>query len=377
MVKFALKLLLVGLPVIWMTSVNYVVDPNHKVHGWEEGSEEGIADLLIQQKNVTGLPPFNDRKVARLYIEKSYRQQDIIVLGSSRTMEVQSADFRGARFFNHSVLGGTIQDSFSIYDIYSQWHIVPRAVVLDVDASAFNINNTLLQFSAGLLLNSDADIEERLGLKVPLRRSLERELEKGLQLVSPAIFQIAIKEILRRPEIRPHAIAEPNHDQTLLLADGSRRIFSVTSKRSAADVHRDVAAYVTTRPISTLEDYGTLDLSDEAFLDRFVGLLQEDGVRVVLLLIPFHPVAYDVIRNDANYRRVFDAERFVRQMGARQHVIVAGSYDPEIAGCSESDFYDALHAKHGCVEHILATNRIRDRLLDDRWEDAGGAEVDR
>jgi hypothetical protein len=377
--KLTLKLLLIGLPVLGVAAMNYVFDPSHLFHGFMDGSEQTIANLLMQNQNVAGLPlTFNDREVERLYVERSNRRLNIMVLGSSRTMEVRERDFPGLQFFNHSVSAGTIQDSFSIYDLYRRWHNTPDAVVLDIDPWAFNINNSLLHQSAILVLDDYADLAARLGLRRPWRIGPEREWARWAQLVSPALFQMSVKKAWRGSSPwTPHATSQAADDRMVLLADGSRRMPARVSNLTPVEVLQIAATFAANRPMLALEQYSSLDRVSEEILERFIDVLQEDGVRVVLFLAPYHPVVYSAIQSEPDYHRVIDAEQFVRQLGTDRHVMVAGSFAPEVAGCSDTEFFDAIHPKQRCVEHILETDHVRDRLFDERFERVEGVDVDR
>jgi hypothetical protein len=36
-----------------------------------------------------------------------------------------------------------------------------------------------------------------------------------------------------------------------------------------------------------------------------------------------------------------------------KHLELDGSFSPEIAGCAEGEFFDGMHPRASCMEHIL------------------------
>ncbi|MCZ7662223.1 MAG: hypothetical protein M5U22_04440 [Thermoleophilia bacterium] len=111
------------------------VDPANLFRG--TGYERGIAELLAQGRNVAAIANHDDRLVQRYYAAKVERAPDVLVLGSSRAMQIRRDDAAaaglGPTFFNASVSEGTLEDFEAILELYLKRGFIPHTVVLGVD----------------------------------------------------------------------------------------------------------------------------------------------------------------------------------------------------------------------------------------------------
>jgi hypothetical protein len=357
MKRLAFHVCLLSLPVIAMAAVNYIADPAHIFHPSQRGIEEDVAKLLTGGHNVADARDYDDRLVQRLCIERFTRPNDVVIFGSSRSMEVHSEDFPQQTFFNHSVGAGMIEDFIALYSIYERQHIEPQTIVLNLDPWALNHNNGVQRWTS---LSADYSFMARqLGLSVSLDARLARWWAKWVQLVSPAYFQGALRAFARQANgPGPHATRSIVSTKPLLLADGSRRNPQQVVDRSVSEVRRDAASFAATKPLLALGGFRALDEEAKDALERFVELLRLREKRVIIMLVPYHPLPYAVIVRSPEYRAVPQAEQFLLDLARRKNAIGIGSYDPAISGCSDDEFFDAVHPKHSCIERILGEATI-------------------
>jgi hypothetical protein len=116
---------------------------------------------------------------------------------------------------------------------------------------------------------------------------------------------------------------------------------------------RRIALEYTSGVPNYLGGFTELDADAQRLLAALVGAMQRDGVRVVLLLTPYHPTAYAGLLASRKYRIVAEAEADFRQLAARLGVPILGSYDPAVGGFTETDFYDASHTRDTALERWL------------------------
>jgi hypothetical protein len=56
----------------------------------------------------------------------------------------------------------------------------------------------------------------------------------------------------------------------------------------------------------------------------------------------------------ADQKPIFlEIEQWFKDFGERNELAIFGSYDPDVAGCGEEEFYDAGHPKGSCMQKIL------------------------
>ena len=139
MKKFILKLIMALAPILlFVISVNYFGDAAKL---FSKDYEKKIADQIIEGKNVTNINNYNERLLNKYLINNSLFCPDILVIGSSRVMLLNSSDFKEQTFFNNGVSGASIQDLLAIYEMYEQKKCLPKKIIIGLDPWTLNINN--------------------------------------------------------------------------------------------------------------------------------------------------------------------------------------------------------------------------------------------
>ncbi|MDB3902855.1 acyltransferase, partial [Amylibacter sp.] len=89
-------------------------------------------------------------------------------------------------------------------------------------------------------------------------------------------------------------------------------------------------------------------------LESFVFYLKENSVNVTLVLSPYHPQLYQLMKAE---RPIFvELETWFRDFSDENEIQIIGSYDGERVGCSGDEFYDGMHPKSSCMIKLLANN---------------------
>ena len=337
MASFIRKLLAVSLPFAAMVGVSVTIDPANLFH---EGPEPTIAAMLLAGRPVAGLVDYDDRLVQKHYIAGLASRKDVVILGSSRTMQVRATAFPGRSFMNHSLTGGVLEDYIAVARDYAARDLTPRHVVVGLDP---------------WLLSAYANrpSEPRMATAARVREA-----------VSPSYFQAALRSFKAyggRPAPR-----EPFPDEAggTTLGDGSRVYPRTIRERTTAQVWAEAlrsASVVDDR----LRDFRELDETLVHRLEILVRLLRAGGADVEFLLVPYHRAMLERYHASDDYRLVFTAEQRFRDLAASLQVRVRGAYDPASCGCDESEFLDAGHPRETCMTkilHGLLRDASRDRV---------------
>ena len=86
-------------------------------------------------------------------------------------------------------------------------------------------------------------------------------------------------------------------------------------------------------------------------LESLVSYLKANGVTVTLILSPYHPQVYQIM---ANQKPIFlEIENWYQEFAQRNGIHIIGSYDGNIVGCSENEFYDGMHPKNSCMQKLF------------------------
>jgi hypothetical protein len=87
---------------------------------------------------------------------------------------------------------------------------------------------------------------------------------------------------------------------------------------------------------------------------RLLRFLKGQGTSVVLLLPPYHPLHYAYVREHDGDGSLDKIEATIRDIGRETGAAVLGSYDPAKVHCSETEFWDGMHARKSCLIRLLA-----------------------
>lgn len=372
---FIARFLLGTLPVVFaIAALNITVDPANLFTG--AAYERGIANLLAAGKNVASIANHDDRLVQRFYAQQITQAPDVLVLGSSRAMQIRTAVVGKHSFYNASVTEATLPDFEGILELYLGRGRQPHTVIIAVDA--WDLQTT--HYLAGWKTLSpernaflDAMTREQPSLEqTPLDRLSGELLDRVRpwshygQAVSLSYFQASLQERERRTsqprEVRKqyYATDETALDVAIKLADGSLVYGTAMRERTPEAVEREAQVYNTKWRDSLDERTGKVEPAKKAEFEALVDHLAARGIHVAFYLGPYHPTTYSFFRREKNMRIGEAVEDYIHTLAATRGMTVVGSYDPAKAEVDATDFFDALHVREGGVAKMFAGYRPAD-----------------
>lgn len=337
--------------LIVVAGVNFHVDPANIFSN--NDYENLIAKMLAEGRNVANISNCDERLIQKLYIQKLTISPKIIILGSSRAMGISSRFFPGKIFFNSSVSGATIQDYLAIYGIFLERGLIPKTVVIGAEPWLLNKNNgqerwEVLKGSYEAMIGK-LHMENHPGQFFWPSYSLK--LEKISQLLNIKYFIRSVKLLKRDRHI--YASEDLEGEVPIKHADGSLSYAKAFREMQPTQVREKAVKYAQEIPVYSLGAFKKLDEQLKEMLEKFIDLLNREGIEVILFLAPYHPVTYEILMNQEGYRGILrEAEAYFRDLAKRKGLKVIGSYDPRGLGGLE-DFYDGMHPKENCIKNIL------------------------
>jgi hypothetical protein len=356
-VKFTARILLIFSPLIIVVMfTNYFVDPGGL---FKVSREEGIAKIFAKGLNVANASNYDERLLQKHYIAADKNPKRIIVLGSSRAMQIDMGNLGSNVFFNHSVSGATIEDFFSICEMYEKRNKLPDTLILSLDPWLLNKNNDQVRWQslrkdALAFMNRMGEGEKRVDEFFYWYDCLIYDIERKWNLFSLSYFQIAIRYLVRHmPELIEtwkmkkdyYATKLDNFDPKNRL-DASIRISNGTIARGEKDISQmrgDVKAYASQNPVYSLGEFYELDKTNQRNFEQFIEYLQKKNTMIIFFLPPYHPFVYAYLINSTQYQIIGQVETYFRTIGTKKHITVIGSYDPGWCSLTEEDFYDGMH----------------------------------
>lgn len=304
---------------------------------------EEVAGALINGKMIAGLVNYDERHLQKLIIENSRDKFDIISLGSSRSMQLRHSflRFEDARqkFFNHSMSGSSLEDYMAIIGLYESKGYLPKKVVIGVDPWIFNKNSTQIRWkSIGKYYKNV--FGKIYGTKVEVDLS---DNSKYLQLINLDYTTGNLTSLTTRNRKDKFFITDTiDIDDTIIEPDGAKHY--PFKSRFPRDIDtQNSAKMAANAPVYSLEMF--YKLSNTQLFEDFIAYLQKNGIEVMLLLPPYHPITYNLLVKDPKYKIIMDVEMYLKNLASSRNLKISGSYDPINDKFSSVDFFDGAHGK--------------------------------
>jgi hypothetical protein len=347
MKSFFYKLLIIVLPVgALVISVNYFVDPANLFSSGKYGA--GIVDILAKGHNVDNISNYDERLLQEQMIEKQEKAPGILVLGSSRIMEIGSDFFPGTTVLNCGVSHANIHDLVAITGLFSDKKCLPKEIFLNVDPGLVGKRGTLewqtlyryySEFCPEIGWNDDK------GTGDP---SQSNSLRKAYNLVSFEYFKQSL---------------------TFLLKGSGKRYFDIGSRTPVKGGRFSDGTicypYIYTHP-------DTIKLADDAritaerdgipepdsdnlkIFNKLLDFFDREHIKVTFVMIPYHREYYSTVNTRQN-GIFFTYDRYFRSLAKQRGIKVIGGFDPNAFGIRDSQVYDPYHCSKSAIKQIFST----------------------
>ena len=276
----------------------------------------------------------NERNFIKSRIEVETISPEIIVLGSSRVMQIGSSS-TGKETLNLSVSGASVEDDVAIWKLASV-KFDPNLVLIAADPWLFNSKSgqdrwrTLEAEYYSSLLELGIDMEK-------LSATVERKKEVHNNILVDLYEAINISKITAAND-SPEFIDK-------IRRDGSR----VYNLSYANQPNKQIEIGAVSFASYAMKPYEN-SISTEKIFEKFIREVNKN-YRVILVLSPYHPKLYKFMKSEDT--KFIDIENKFIDLSKKLGVEIIGSYDPEQVGCSISDFYDGMHPKDSCMDKVI------------------------
>ena len=341
------------LPVLLLAPVvNYTVDPANLFA--QQGEQEAkIGEALLAGKNVVNFDRYDDRSIGAYLLRHRTGHPNVLVLGSSRTLNIRGNLFPRSKFVNGSMLASTVREVMAAYAIVHGKGMHPDTVVVGLDPWMVNADAYDVRWVA---IKKDFDAAlELLGVKNwPSYKGPEQTQSRIGALFSADYFQQSIKSVTSGKQ-KPTwytSSAEENEGFTRL-PEGSYTYGLVQRNSTQAEID-EIAQKYAAEKIYMLNDNAKVDSTHVYAITRLLQMIRKDGAVPILYLPPYHPIVYARLGTDPRQKIVRDAEATLRQVASRLGIRVVGSYNPAAVGLSNADFYDGHHLRESGLAKLFS-----------------------
>jgi hypothetical protein len=301
---------------------------------------------------------FDDRLLQQYFIERMTQSPEVVVLGSSRTMQARSNLFPGRTFHNHAVQGACLEDEIAFLQMYRLRGFRPSIIVLTVDPWLFNADNALIAWKSIDTYYYDYAREKKLRWRMyevapkdppPFFLALADKAAQQFSLLNASRL---ITQTMKNIPFPVYKTRNDVADVRLLRTDGSFAYDLIYRTKSPEAVAAEARSFALDMRRISLGNYRKVSEElQEAFVS-FLDTAREQGSEVVLYFPPYNPAIYDEIHRHPLNK--FDAvESYVRGLGRQRNLRIVGGYDPALTRCTVADFYDGIHPKEEALPYIF------------------------
>ncbi len=366
--KQLVKKLFYFLPLfLILVLTNFFVDPFDMFHPIGD-DDRWIVEQLVQGRNVLYYGNWDQRLVQKGYIEEMGERKkdfDVVVIGSSRALQIHPGMFPGKIFFNSSVTGAGLEDAIAIMQLYKKNHVGTETVIVGVDPWMFNVKNELedwhvIESSYNDFLKDFFHVSLFDRYRTLMHQSGTLEIRKKVKLLfSLRYFQDSVKKKDTAFVSQQHKIVGSVYqEQPVKASDGSVVNSRELREKSPEGVLGDVKEYMAKGKLYGMDSFVEIDGDLQKQFDVWLKSLQDDGVHPIVFLPPYHPYTYDFMTSGLTYLIILDVEKHIRDVCAELGIPVVGSYNSREAGLTNQDFYDFMHPRREAVERLFAESSL-------------------
>ncbi len=346
MKRFLLQLLSFVLPFAMVVAgVNYLGDA---ANVFAEGYEAAIAELMLQEQNLTRLSEYNDRQLQIELVSRRTAAPDVVVMGSSRTLLLNEAHFHPSSFFNHSMYAAAWYDLKRMYAFLETHDQLPDTLIVGLDPWTFNPNH--LHAYTHTWKSYDPSFDDKAAV------NLKTAWQRWSTLVSPSYFQASSKEFVQklRDEQRPLPVKLRYNAGRTRCYDGSLTYDAVFGSTDSIEVLDRVQLFLR-GPLYGMQDYTTTDELGFLAMQELVNNAHQRGIHVVVFFAPVAPPVYKRLVNE--YPIALLNEQRFGEWARNNGFEVRGSFNPHEDGLGILHFYDGIHPNEEGIEVFFKTRR--------------------
>jgi hypothetical protein len=337
---------LAGLLLCALAGANYALNPylyspSYKADvaaAFERGSNFAVFDLN-----------FDMRALRREHIARMQSSPDVLVLGASHWQEGHAGLMPQVRFYNAHVHRDYVEDYLGMAELLVRHDRLPQTMIISIRDLTFSPAASRTDWWWQFFLPEYRAMAYRLGIE-PLRWSETFSTAYMRELVSLKLLRTYLDRWLAA-DTKPGPTREVASDaMDLLLPDGSIRWSRQHRAMFTPEfAMADVAQTFKQRKNETLP----VDSRAVEAMDRLLGFLRGQGVRVILAHPPFHPALYEQLAGTPYRENLPRVVATTRKLADKYGLSVVGSFDPHEVGCTASMFIDREHSNADCLQRII------------------------
>jgi hypothetical protein len=344
--KLLLKLTLLLAPVaIVVVSVNWYADPANIFSG--PAYINKIATILSAGNNVDNIANYNERLLQKELLLRQKVKNEVVIMGSSRIMEMGGDIFPGRSLRNIGVSHANINDLLALTGLLDSLNLLPEEMVINADPFLIAKGDkgtgewkSLYDWHGYFVNRYCKDCENKMG-----GNSHSLSDSKYYSLINFEYFQKSVEFLAKQ---KNKNVVDVGHEKP--------RLYGRYSNGSIAypDSYTHPDTLLTANVAQKTGELIIEEVDDDKYeaLKCLVAFLKTRKVKVTLLMLPFHPAYFEVANKKQN--NVFNRyEKLFASFAAENELPLRGSFSPAKCNVGQSVFYDPYHCSGDAVKKIF------------------------
>ncbi|MBN2384907.1 hypothetical protein JXQ70_18695 [bacterium] len=300
---------------------------------------------------MTNVMNCDERSLQRYFIEILSNAPELIILGSSRIMSIDSGYFPGRTVINNGVSGASIEDVLAIYSLYRIKGYKLKTVLVGTDPWLFNDNYKNIRWQ--ILQQYYFSFLKELNLMHYQEDQHVQSLafKRFRQLFAFNYFRNSYKSLGKDQQYYP--TQNECNEQFTRKHDGSICYDLKMRSRTRDEVMASAHEYISKDANISFNQFSNLSHNRRHIFEGFVEYLQKTGSTVSFILMPYHPVVYELFQSNEDFRMVAETERYLKRYAAQCKIPIMGSFNPATLGLGSDAFYDGMHCNQIGIAAVL------------------------
>lgn len=304
-------------------------------------TEKILAEKLINNDAIFSTK-IDERNFIKQRILIENLKPKILIIGSSRFMEISSSDF-DQNALNLSVSGASIEDQISITEMALE-KFNPDKIFLSADPWLFNKNNNQTRWKS-LIFEYSNTIKNIKKMKKENTILFNRDSTKNFNFMDRILNDFYNLANVRKLSLTDYNSEIHSLDRDIILRDG-RRVYGNLRKKKKWNT--EILNYSMNNYVFSIELFNTY----KNFI-KYVKKVHKK--KVILILVPYYYPSY-LLTNEHNSNYI-NVEKKFNDLGKELEIQILGSYNSLVSSCDKKDFHDNIHPKNSCLKKILNHNK--------------------
>lgn len=339
------KLAAIVLPIGTLVClVNYKVDPANIFAS--KSFVSNIAVVLSAGHNAENIANYDERLLQEQMVLRLTDTPDIVILGSSRVMEIGTDFFVNKKVLNCGVSHANIHDLVAIVGLLDSMKRLPKEIYINLDPWLISENGTSewqsLEVYHEYFLHKYARKENSIR-----EESLSNAMRKAYTLISFAYFKKSIDFLLNgsSKKIIDVAFDRPSSGR---FSDGTISYPSSYTQPDTLKVAYDAAA------TGKKEGLSQPDPGKVYLLNALLDFLKEKKVEIHFIMLPVHVEFYKAVNDNQAFLFEKYKKLFLR-LAEERGISISGNFDPLVLHVGRASFYDMYHCSKAAIQSIGIT----------------------